>query len=135
MIFKYCKSFILIISVILKKGHWSRRKCEVCCEFLFRKVDLCYQAILINFVTILICDKNLTSDKFVSVSKFQVLGKREYLGVYLDVLQVLRIWKTSFCFHFLSKSSSEGEGEDVGLRGESPHRVIMLGSESRTTVN
>ena len=28
-----------------------------------------------------------------------------------------------------------GGGEDLGLKGESPHRVIVLGSESRITDN
>ena len=32
------------------------------------------------------CDKNLESDKLVSVWQFMVLGNREYMGVYLDVL-------------------------------------------------
>ena len=32
------------------------------------------------------CDKNLESDKLVSVWQFMVLGNREYMGVYLNVL-------------------------------------------------
>ena len=69
MIFKYCKSFILIIFVILKE---ARTKCEVCSEFIFKKEVLCYKAILINFVTRQICDTNLTSDNFVLVWKLRL---------------------------------------------------------------
>ena len=32
------------------------------------------------------CDKNLESDKLVSVWQFMVLDNREYMGAYLDVL-------------------------------------------------
>ena len=98
-----------------------------------------------HFVIRLICDKNLISDKFVSVWKFTVLGKREYMGVHLDVLQVLGVWKhckyiifvlrasLSVVISFLSHLRRGGKG--FGFRGESPHRVIVLGSESRITVN
>ena len=44
-----------------------------------------------HFVIRLICNENLISDNFVSVWKFTVLGKREYMRVHLDVLQVLGV--------------------------------------------
>ena len=85
-----------------------------------------------------------------SAWRFRVLGKRKFMGVYLDVLQVSGVWKhckyiifvlrasLSVFISFLSHLRGEGEGGGtgvVGLRGESPHRVIVLGSESRITVN
>ena len=84
-------------------------------------------------------------DKFVLTWRFGVLGKRKFMGVYLDILQVSGVWKhckyiifvlrasLSVFISFLSHLRRGGKG--FGFRGESPHRVIVLGSESRITVN
>ena len=53
------------------------------------------------------------------------MGKRKFMGVYLDILQVSGVWKhlfyhvcftsQSFCFHFLSESSKGGSVLGVNL--------------------
>ena len=64
------------------------------------------------------------------------------MGVYLDILQVSGVWKHCKYIIFVLRASlsvfisflSHLKG-GRSFRGESPHRVIMLGTESRITVN
>ena len=70
---------------------------------------------LINLVIRLIYNKNLTSDKFVSVWKLRFWASMIYMGVYLDVCKYLEFGNIvnisslftsqALCFHFLSESS------------------------------
>ena len=86
-------------------------------------------------------DKNVISDKFLSVWKLKILGKRVYMGVYLDVLQVSGVCEHCKYIIFGLRASLSvfisflSHLREAGLRDESSHRAILLGSESRITVN
>ena len=71
LIFKFRKSFILIIFVILKRDIGQEENVKFVKNSYSRKRFYVIKQYKFNFVTRLIFDNNLTSDKFVSVWKLR----------------------------------------------------------------